>query len=181
MEHIDLFSKALTNIFHVLNSEKSEFYVLEDFNIDLIEIKSNNPIKIYADDLIGSAVKCLINQPTRICKNSKSLLDHVYSNKLNNQLMPGIAISDISDHYRVFALISTTKHFKNNACQIWNRDMKNFKAEHLIENFNQTLNASLSSFDSTIHNQSEQFINSFTSVVNKHATLKSPIRKERIL
>ena len=181
VEQIELFSRALTNIFHELNSKKSEFYVLGDFNIDLIKIKSNNRIKTYADDLIGSAVKCLINQPTRVSKNSKSLLDHIYSNNLNNQLMPGIAISDISDHYPVFALIPCVKHFKNNARQVWKRDMKNFKAEHFIEDLNQTLNASLSSFDSTIHNQFEQFINSFTSVINKHAPLKLATRKERKL
>ena len=111
-------ARALRNIFHELNSKKSEFYVLGDFNIDQIKIKSNNRIKTYADDLIGSAVECLINQPTRVCKNSKSLLDHIYSNNLNNQLMPGIAISDISDHYPVFALIPSAKHFKNNARQV---------------------------------------------------------------
>ena len=85
--------------------------MLEDFNIDLTKIKSNNRIKTYADDLIGSAVKCLINQSTRVGKNSKSLLDHIYSNNPNNQLMPGIAISGISDHYPVFALIPSVKHF----------------------------------------------------------------------
>ena len=47
--------------------------------------------------------------------------------------MPGIAIGDISDHYPAFALILTVKHFKNNARQIWKRDMKNFKAEQFIE------------------------------------------------
>ena len=65
VEQIELFSRALTNIFHELNSIKSEFYVLGDFNIDQTKIKSNNLIKTYADDLRGSAVKCLINQPTR--------------------------------------------------------------------------------------------------------------------
>ena len=95
--------------------------------------------------------------------------------------MLGIAISDISDHYPVFALIPSVKHFKSNPRQVWKRDMKNFKAEHFIEDLNQTLNASLSSFDSTIHNQFEQFINSFTSVVNKHAPRKLATRKERKL
>ena len=61
--------------------------------------------------------------------------------------MPGIAIIDIFDHYPVFALIPSVKHFKNNAHQIWKRDLKNFEAEHFIEDLNHTLNASLSSFD----------------------------------
>ena len=93
--------------------------------------------------------------------------------------MPGIAISDISDHYPVFVLIPSVKLFKNNARQVWKRHMKNFKAEHFIEDLNQTLIASLSSFDSTIHNQFEQFINSFTSVVNKHAPRKLATRKKK--
>ena len=71
--------------------------------------------------------------------------------------MPGIAISDISDHYPVFALIPSVKPFKNNARQVWKREMKNFIAEHFIEDLNQTRNASLSSFDSAIHNQFEEF------------------------
>ena len=51
VEQIDLFSRAFTNIFHELNSKKSEFYMLGDFNIDLIKIISNNRIKTYEDDL----------------------------------------------------------------------------------------------------------------------------------
>ena len=62
----------------------------------------------------------------------------MYSNNLNNQLMPCIVISDISDYYPVFALISTVKHFKTNGRQIWKRDMKNFKADHFTGDLNQT-------------------------------------------
>ena len=46
--------------------------------------------------------------------------------------------------------------------------MKNFKAKHFIKDLNQTLNASLSLFDYTIHDQLERLINSFTSLINKH-------------
>ena len=63
---------------------------------------------------------------------------------MNNQLMPSIAISNVSDHYPVFALIPAVKHFTNSAHQTWKRDVKNFEAEHFIEDLNQTLNASLS-------------------------------------
>ena len=39
--------------------------------------------------------------------------------------------------------------------------MKNLKAEHFIKDLNHTLNAPLSLFDSTIHDQFEQFIKLF--------------------
>ena len=83
--------------------------------------------------------------------------------------MLGIAIGDISDRFPVFALIPTVKHFTNNPHQTWTQDMKNFKADHFI---NQTINASLSPLDSRIHDQFEQFIHSFTGVVNKQTPAK---------
>ena len=92
--------------------------------------------------------------------------------------MPGIAISHISDHYPAFVLIPPVKHFKNNTYQTWKQDMKIFKAEHFIVDLNQTLYASLSSFDSTIYNQFEQFITSFRRMVNEHALLKLATRKK---
>ena len=79
VEHIDLFSRALTNIFYELNSEKFQFYVFEDFSIDLFKMKSKNRFETYADDLMDSAVKCQITQTTRVCKNSKSLLNYCIS------------------------------------------------------------------------------------------------------
>ena len=46
-------------------------------------------------------------------------------------LICGWAISDISHHFPVYAVIPSVRHFKNNAHQIGKRDMKNFKEEHL--------------------------------------------------
>ena len=57
--------------------------------------------------------------------------------------------------------------------------MKNFKPEYFIEDINQTLNASLSSFDSTIRDQFKQFLNSFSCVVYKHAPRKLATRKKK--
>ena len=57
--------------------------------------------------------------------------------------------------------------------------MKNFKSEHFIGDLNQILNASLSSLDFAIHDQFEQFVNSFTSVLNKHILCKLATRKEK--
>ena len=59
------FSHSITKICHELNSQNIEFYVLRNFNIDLFQIKNNNLIINYANDLLSCSIKRLINQPTR--------------------------------------------------------------------------------------------------------------------
>ena len=115
-------------------------------------------------------------------KNSKSSLDHVYSTDINKHLMPSIPISDISDHFPVFVLTTIAKHPKSDAYQTSKRDRKDFKTKRCIQDLNQTSIASLLTIFSTIYDQFKQFINSFTSVVNEHASRKFvATRKEKKL
>ena len=43
-----------------------EFYLMGDFNIDLLQSHCNQIIKTYAGNLLGYLGKCCINKPTRI-------------------------------------------------------------------------------------------------------------------
>ena len=63
-----------------LNSQNIAYFVLGDFNIlvDLFQIESNNQIRNYANDLLSCSIKYLISQASRICRNSKTLIDYIY-------------------------------------------------------------------------------------------------------
>ena len=89
-----------------------EFYLMGDFNIDLLQFHYNQIIKTYADNLLGYSVKCCINKPTRISVSTKSLLDHIYTNDFNRSLFSGIALCDISDHLPTFIFIKDIKYIK---------------------------------------------------------------------
>ena len=52
-----------------LSNSKTEFYILGDFNIDLLQVTNNRVIKNYADNLVGYSIKCAINKPTRTRKH----------------------------------------------------------------------------------------------------------------
>ena len=69
LENLIQFSHSITEIYHKLNSQNIEYYVLGDFNIHLFQIENNNQIGNYANDLASRSIKCLISQPTRICRN----------------------------------------------------------------------------------------------------------------
>ena len=107
--HINLFTEKLQNLCLEIKSTKTEFYALGDFNIDFMQIKVNKNICMYAENLITSSMKCLIDKPTRITETSKTLIDHIYTNNIKTSLYSEIRISDISDHFPVLSIAPMNK------------------------------------------------------------------------
>ena len=66
VNQIKLFTKAIEKKFLNMSNKKMEFYLVGDFNIDLLQFQFNQIIKTYADNLLGYSVKYCINKPTRI-------------------------------------------------------------------------------------------------------------------
>ena len=94
-----------------LTRKKHEFYVIGDINVDVIKIDSNRHIKMFADSLIAGNLKCAISNPTRITENSKTLIDHVCTNNVNENVISSIAYTaDVSDHQGIFMGIPVIKY-----------------------------------------------------------------------
>ena len=71
------------------------------------------------------------DKPTRIYKlynNTATLIDNVFTNTIDNDLISGNIVSDISDHFSQFCIASSrTKIFKNRKGQAQvKRDFSNF-------------------------------------------------------
>ena len=48
--------------------------------------------------------KQLIQEPTRITRNTKSLIDHLFTNKPENIILTGVSKIAISDHYLIYGV-----------------------------------------------------------------------------
>ena len=77
---IEHFSNELSSIFHTLNLNEREFYLVGDMNVNLCQDNKSYETSRYIGNLIGSSVKCIINKPTRITPTSKTLLNLIYTN-----------------------------------------------------------------------------------------------------
>ena len=98
----------------VLSLEKL-FYCLGDFNINLLKIYSPDEIRSYTNMLLSCNCWCLIDVPTRVTETSKALNDHLITNDKQRTVAAGVLISDLSNHYGVFAIISyNNKQNENN-------------------------------------------------------------------
>ena len=149
--------------------------------MDLFQIKNNNQIRNYANDLLSCSIKCLFSRPTRICRKSKTLTDRIYSNSMSNITTSGIMYGYISDHLPIFvkAPIKQSKSVKNINDIKFIRDMSNF----VINEFNNDLTEKLNQLNTpnkmSAQKIFDQFIHSFLSTVNKHASLKKASRREK--
>ena len=56
--------------------------------------------------LLNCNCRSLIDVPTRVTETSKTLIDHIITNDKQRAVSTGVLISDLSDHYGAFAIIS---------------------------------------------------------------------------
>ena len=171
----------MEELFSKLSSNNKEFYIMGNFNIDLLKAHSNSFIKNYADNLISYSVKCTINKPTRCTINSKTLLDHIYTNNLKYYNFSEIVQYNISDHLPTFIFVHNTAMKNKVLKDILIRDMKNFSLELFCNDLSLKMNNFKVSEDSSPHYQFQNFINIFTDTVNFHAPYRRTTRKEKKL
>ena len=86
----DQFLKDFFKCLDCLNKHSKYYYIWGDFNITL-EIEKNIPLLMrYLNMLISYGAFPLITKPTRVTKNSSSIIDHIISNDIKYPILPGI-------------------------------------------------------------------------------------------
>ena len=73
-----------------------------DFNIDLLKFRSHCKTSDYLDNIFSHGFIPTITKPTRVTKNSATLIDHIYSNNISTSTTSGIIITDVADHFGTF-------------------------------------------------------------------------------
>ena len=70
-----------------------------DFNIDLLKLESCDYSSRFTEQFFTPFVP-LVTKPTRITSHSSSLIDNIFTNKIDkiDKSLNGIILSDISDH-----------------------------------------------------------------------------------
>ena len=179
---IEKFCESMQDIFDILNKKKRPFYIMGDFNIDQLKISKKKNIRQYANMLLGSMCKCLIDLPTRVTSKSKSLIDHIYTNDIKHRINSGILVSDISDHFPVFAKISKMKSPSNQVDNYYVRDMKKFDHKNFLVQLDNQLSLVRNSFcTKSVNEQFDQIVSTLSEVADIHAPLRKATRKKKTI
>ena len=126
-----------TNVLEKLCSKKSQSFLMGDFNIDLLKSNSHTDTSNFLEQNLSSCIRPFILRPTRITPHSKTLIDNIYSNYLEDNYLSGNIISAISDHLPQFLLTGTSHDLPKTKPprKITFKDYKNFDRQNLILDF----------------------------------------------
>jgi len=84
-----------------MTENKNSFYLVGDFNIDLIKCNENTRSAEFLELLFSYGLLQIITNPTRCTDNSASLIDHIITNQCAPSYKTTILTSKISDHFPV--------------------------------------------------------------------------------
>ena len=167
----------LNDLIEKLTREKKNIIIMGDFNFNLMNNDTDETTNEFLETMTSGSLVPLILKPTRITSHSKTLIDNIFTNNLENNIVSGNLTSEISDHLPQFALIKTTQNQKPSTRKL-KRDFRNFDREkfildilevdwenHINLNNNSTNTATL------------LLINKVNEILNTHAPLKLSKKK----
>jgi hypothetical protein len=114
-EGLDLFNQELDILLSQLSRSNHEIFLAGDYNIDLLKVKTHLPTRTFFNTLTSHRFLPTILRPTRITKDTATLIDNVFTNTLSDCIDSAIIIDDISDHLPIYTQTKITSLPRNKA------------------------------------------------------------------
>ena len=159
-------------IVNKLSQENNELILVGDFNINLLKCDSLELYDEFFEMFLTRGLFPNITLPTRVTKNTATLIDQIYSKfdkKVSNENFAGIIDSNLSDHFPIFLCIPLEfdKNKYSKKIIIKNNSMED------IDKFKCALNevdwSTIVDFgnQNDINLKYDNFINKFTNIQNE--------------
>ena len=104
IENINTFTTEIENVIHELDRRNSEILIAGDYNINLLNLDVRQAFSDFFYSMLDNSLFPRITLPTRLDKNSCTLIDNIYFklSPLFTDATSGIIFSRISDHFPYF-------------------------------------------------------------------------------
>ena len=164
--------KLSTAISETDNFDDQEVYILGDLNLNLISNQKHTPngIKRYKEFCSLNGPEQLLTLPTRITKNSTSLLDHVLTDFADRVSQFGVVDSGLSDHQLIYCTRKITRTKLSVHKYIKTRSLRNY-SQALYQEKLRKINFPDSNFKD-INDAYSDFTEKVTSVIDEIVLLK---------
>ena len=167
VEYNDRFENFIDNVL----TEEKEFLLLGDFNKNLFNEDTDRDWGNFTTSL---GLTQLINEPTRVTKDSKTLIDHIYTTNEENIRSVKVEKICVSDHYAI--VCNRSSHISpdkaNQHQTITYRSFKNFVESNFLNDLNSVPWEIIESFDD-VDDIVSAWMTLFTETLDKHAPIKS--------
>ena len=115
-----------------LSASGKSIFLMGDTNINLLHSSSCNYAQNFLFSLQSFNLNPTIDKPTRVHNNSFSLIDNIFTNKLDDEIVIGDVISYITDHFTQFCIMRSliVKAGKPEKCSI--HDFSHFSEDNFL-------------------------------------------------
>ena len=144
-------------------------------NVNLLNYNEHNQTNEFLDSLASNSFIPLILQPTRITSHSNTLIDNIFSNVIDPDIISGNLTATISDHLPQFAIIPNMfDNTPGNKSNIYERDWSKFDRENVILDYFCVDWEDLLKIDElNADNSTKKFLDKINLLLDTYAPLKS--------
>ena len=125
---LDLFISEFSQFIDTIRGLKRSSFICGDFNINLLDINSNDHVNEYFESICSRGFFPRITLPTRIQPPSFSLIDNIITNDIDktSNSISGLLINDLSDHKIIFTFHKNKSYFEkvNKFIEVETRDAR---------------------------------------------------------
>ena len=168
----DFTNTHMTPLLDKLSNENKDIRIMGDFNVNLINCNDDKNISNFLDTMLSHSFLPFITTPTRITRNTKTLIENIFYNKPVNDIMSGNLSSIISDHLIQF-LIEPSKFTDKSPQMVYkqryykNFDKLQFRADLIKVNWGSFCH------DPDQNSAVEHFLKIVERLLDKHAPYKN--------
>ena len=98
MDLTDFNCNYLNKLLENISKEQKSVSLLGDFKVNLLNNNEHNQTNEFLDSLAFNSFIPLVLQPTRITNHSNTLIDNIFSNVIDPDIISGNLAATISDH-----------------------------------------------------------------------------------
>ena len=114
----------LKDLLENLSHESKTIVIMGDFNIDLLKYDTEKDSADFLDSTYASFLLPYISTPSRVTPRSKTLIDNIFLNNIEDGSISGSIVITISDHYAQFLLLQNLNNKNPTNSEIYNQDFK---------------------------------------------------------
>jgi exonuclease III len=113
-QQIESFLEYFQGILDSISQRNNKAILCGDFNFNLLNYNTHAYTTEFVNMLFSAGYLQLISHPTRVSQhnniNTATLIDHIWTNDVREQMSAGVITTYLSDHFSTFCTIETNKY-----------------------------------------------------------------------
>ena len=174
MDLTDFNCNYLNKLLENISKEQKSIFPLEDFNVNLWNYNEYNQTNEVLDSLVSNSFIPLILQPTRITNHSNTLIDKIFSNVIDPDIISGNLTATISDHLPQFSINPNMfDNVSGHKSNIYERDCSKFDCKNFIlDYFSVDWEDLLKTDELNAENSTRMYLDKINMLLDIYAPLK---------